>query len=66
MKDRNLICKYYQKANSCSKGKGCTIWGKMQSCGLYNPDLNSKLLRKDKRKQKKEKIEKKEFRKGEW
>lgn len=66
MKDRNLLCVYYERANKCSKGKGCTIWKEMQSCGLYKPDYNSKPLRADKRKQKKEKIEKKEFRKGEW
>lgn len=60
MKDRNLICKYYERANQCSKGKGCTIWGEMQHCGLYKADLNSKPLRQDKRKNKLEKINRKE------
>ena len=66
MKDRNKLCKYYIRAGVCSKGKGCTIWGEMQHCGLYCPDLASKPLRTDGRKQKKAKIDKKEFKKGEW
>lgn len=61
MKDRNLLCIYYECANKCSKGRGCTIWGKMQSCRLYKPNYNSKPLRIDKRRQKREKFEK-----GEW
>lgn len=60
MRDRNLLCKYYIRAGVCSKSKGCTIFGEMQHCGLYNPDLNSKPLRVDKRKTKLEKIRKKE------
>jgi hypothetical protein len=66
MKDRNKLCKYYIRAGVCSKGKGCTIWNEMQHCGLYNPDLNGKPLRIDNRKQEKEKIQRKEFKKGEW
>lgn len=66
MRDRNKLCKFYQRAGVCSKNKGCTIWGDMQHCGLYEPDLASKPLRADKRKSKKEKINKKEFKKGEW
>lgn len=66
MKDRNKLCKHYLKAGTCSKNKGCTIWGEMQHCGLYEPDLNSKPLRTDKRKSKKEKIEKKEYKKEAW
>lgn len=60
MKDRNKICIYYERAGKCSKGKGCTIFGEMQKCGLYKPDLNSKPLRVDKRKSKMEKIKRKE------
>ena len=52
MKDRNKLCKFYQRAGVCSKNKGCTIWGDMQHCGLYEPDLASKPLRTDKRKRK--------------
>ena len=60
MKDRNFLCKYYIRAGECSKGKGCNIWKGMQKCGLYSPDLNSKSLRPNNIKNKKEKILKKE------
>ena len=56
MKDRNLLCKYYIQANKCSKNKGCTIWREMQHCGLYEPNLNSKPLRENNKRQKIEKI----------
>lgn len=60
MKDRNKLCKYYIRAGVCSKGKGCTIFGTMQHCGNYSPNPDSKPLRVDRRKQKMEKIRRKE------
>lgn len=60
MRDRNRLCKYYLRAGVCSKGKGCTIWGEMQHCGLYEKDLKSKELRPNNKKRKLENIRKKE------
>ena len=60
MRDRNLLCKYYIRAGVCLKGKGCTVFGEMQHCGNYIPDLNSRPLRADRRKSKIEKIRRKE------
>lgn len=60
MKDRNFLCKYYQKAGTCSRGKGCTIWNEMQHCGSYVPDLNSKPLRENNKRKKLEEIRRKD------
>lgn len=60
MKDRNKICIYYERAGKCSKGKGCTVFGEMQHCGLYKPERGSRPIREDNRKRKMEKIRRKE------
>lgn len=60
MKDRNLICKYYICAGVCSQGKSCSVWSSMQHCGSYVPDLNSKPLRENNKREKLEKIRRKE------
>ena len=64
MKDRNKLCKYYIRAGVCSKGKGCTIWGEMQHCGNYVPNLNGKPLRPNNKRKKIDEIRKKD--KREW
>lgn len=66
MKDRNLLCEYYICAGQCKKGKVCYAQKEMQHCSLYIPNKQSQPLRTDKRKQKKEKILKKELNRERW
>lgn len=66
MKERVLVCIHYKCNGVCDLGKECHFWKEMQKCQKYVPNKASQPVRTDRRKQKKEKIMKKEFRRGEW
>ena len=66
MKERILPCINYKCAGQCTLGKECYFWKQMQKCSKYIPNKKSQPIRENHKKQKKEQIKIKEFRKGEW
>ena len=60
MKDRNIICKFYQWHGQCEKGKKADLTGYCTHCGLYEKKFGVKPFRTDTRRTKLEKINKKE------
>lgn len=59
-KDREIQCKFYICEGSCSKGREGTFRGSCQHCAKYRPKLGSKPARTDTRKQKLDRIIRKE------
>lgn len=55
MKDREIVCIYYENEGNCSKGREGTFNRKCQTCSLYTPRPGSRPRRKDLRREKKEK-----------
>lgn len=62
MKDRNIICKFYERHGQCKKGKEADLSGYCVHCGLYEKKLGIRPFRTDDRRRKLEKINKKERR----
>lgn len=63
MKDRVLPCKHYACEYTCLLGKEATFYRHCQICKSYDPKPGSQPARTDTRRQKKERIERKERRK---
>lgn len=59
---REIACKFYICENNCSKGREGTFKKKCQTCDKYVPLPGGKPNRTDRRRQKMEKIIKKETR----
>lgn len=62
MKDRNIICEFYIRHGECKKGKNADIIKTCQHCSFYSKKIGAKPHRTDNRRQKMEKINKKERR----
>ena len=63
MQDREIQCLYYEFEGSCKKGRGGTFWKACQTCNKYKPMRGTSPARKDLRKQKMEKIQKRDIKK---
>lgn len=63
MKDRNILCEYYVRAGICDLGKICYIDKEMVHCSKYKKDKNRKPFRVNKRKEKLNKIKRRDI---EW
>lgn len=63
-KDRELACKYYVCEGECSKGREANFKGYCQKCNKYDANKKSRPRRTDRRNHKLNRINKKEFRKG--
>lgn len=59
-KTRELPCIHYVCAHSCDLGKDAEFYGLCQTCPSWSPRKGSKPARTDNRKQKLDKIEKRE------
>ena len=62
MKTREIVCKFYICKGSCTKGKNAALYGTCQKCKKYCKKEGAAPARTDKRKQKLEKIRKRELR----
>lgn len=62
MKDREIRCIHYQYEHSCALGKDAEFRGLCQTCPNWKPLRGSRPARKDNRKQKLNKIQKRELR----
>ena len=60
MKDREIVCKNYICEGNCSKGREGTFRKACQTCDKYCPIRGGKLARTDNRKQKLDRIMRKE------
>lgn len=60
MKDRVLVCEHYKCNGVCDLGKICHFWKEMQKCTKYIPNKKSKPIRINNKKEKLEKIKRKE------
>ena len=60
MRDRNILCEHYVRAGVCDLGKECHIYKEMQKCSKYKKDKNKKPFRTNNKRQKLEKIRKRE------
>ena len=60
MKNREIVCKFYEYEGKCTKGREGTFRGKCQTCNQYNPKKGAKPARTDNRRRKLDKIMKKE------
>lgn len=61
MKERVLVCKHYKcNGGVCELGKTCHFWKEMQKCQKYMPNKKSRPIRTNNKKEKLEKIRKKE------
>lgn len=49
MKDRILLCEYYECKGKCSKGKDADIKGYCQHCGEYYPQKGRVAIKNIKR-----------------
>lgn len=58
---RELVCIHYKAKGECDLGKKAEFYGLCQTCQKYFPKPGSHPVRKDRRKEIKEKINKKEF-----
>lgn len=61
MKDREIVCLFYNYEGNCSKGREGTFRKRCQVCSLYSPLAGGMPARKDNRKQKNDRRNKKEF-----
>lgn len=62
MKTREIQCEFYEYEGKCSKGKEGTFYKHCQTCSTYCAKKGGHPARTDKRKEKREKINKKELR----
>ena len=62
MKTREIVCQFYICKGSCAKGKNAAQYGICQHCKKYRKKEGAAPARTDKRKQKLEKIRKRELR----
>ena len=53
MKDREIVCLFYNYEGNCSKGREGTFNHKCQTCDKYTPKPGARPRRKDLRKNKK-------------
>lgn len=60
MKDREIACVHYKAEGSCDLGKDGTFRGHCQICPSYSPLRHGKPARTDTRRQKAERIMRKE------
>ena len=61
MKERVLVCEHYKcNGGVCRLGKTCHFWKEMQKCQKYMPNKKSRPIRTNNKKEKLEKIIKKE------
>ena len=62
MKDREIVCSFYEYEGCCSKGREGTFRKACQTCGKYRPIRGGRPARTDNRRAKREKISKREMR----
>ena len=62
MKTREIGCQVYICKGSCTKGENAALYGTCQQCKKYRKKEGAAPARTDKRKQKLEKIRKRELR----
>lgn len=60
MRNREIVCEYYEYEGKCTKGREGTFRGKCQTCNKYNPKKGVGPARTDNRRRKLDKIMKKE------
>ena len=60
MKDREIACVHYKAEGSCDLGKDGTFRGHCQTCPTYSPLRHGRPARTDNRRQKAERIMRKE------
>ena len=60
-KDRTIACIHYVNENNCDLGKPCEFWGHCQTCKTYKKKPGGLPARTDNRRQKLQKIQKKEL-----
>lgn len=61
MKEKVLVCEHYKcNGGICKLGKICHFWKEMQKCQKYIPNKKSRPIRTNNKKEKLEKIRKKE------
>ena len=60
MKDREIACVHYKAEGSCDLGKDGTFRGHCQTCPSYSPLRHGRPARTDNRRQKAERIMRKE------
>lgn len=66
MQDRVIQCEHYVCEGKCALGREGKFWGQCQTCNKYKKKKHSRPVRTDNRKHKKEKIQRKEFNRGEY
>lgn len=59
-KDRTIACIHYINEGNCDLGKNCSFWGHCQICKTWKPIPGGKPIREDNRKQKLDRIMRKE------
>lgn len=60
MRERNLICKHYERAGVCAiSKKECMVQGVMQHCGKYEARKGSEPIRVNQRRKKLESAKRK-------
>ena len=62
MKDREIVCIFYEHEGQCSKGREGTFLKQCQICNLYRAKAGAAPRRTDNRRKKLEKINKRESR----
>jgi hypothetical protein len=60
MKDRVIVCEHYVNEGTCDLGKEGTFWHHCQTCGSYKKKAGAKPARTDNRKQKLDRIRRRE------
>ena len=60
MKDREIACVHYKAEGNCDLGKDGTFRGHCQTCPTYSPLRHGRPARTDNRRQKAERIMRKE------
>ena len=65
-KDREIICVHYISKGNCNLGKDAEFYGLCQTCPQYKKKPGAKPGRTDNRKKKLERINKKEYGRGDF
>lgn len=60
MKDREIACQHYIHEHNCDLGKEAEFYGRCQTCKTYSAKRGGKAARTDNRKQKLDRIMRKE------
>lgn len=60
MRNREIVCIHYKCHGVCDLGKDATFYGHCQTCKSYSPARHGKPARTDTRRQKAERIARKE------